>query len=216
MGGHLWYLGAILYVLIIVYLADKFHFQKLLNILIPVFIICDLLFGKYSLLIWGKEFPVYYVRNFLFVGLPYFCIGRMVHSECGSRIKSRSLVAMTVVFSVTTLLERYILIIVGMNATRDHYISTTFLAVSVFLLSTRIDTKEGALSVIGCKYSTWLYILHPIFITVFTVVTRRVGLYNYYSYIAPFVVYAATLVFLIMGDFIKNKFIKPIHGNPCL
>ena len=123
---------------------------------------------------------------------------------------------MTVVFSVTTLLERYILIIVGMNATRDHYISTTFLAVSVFLLSTRIDTKKRALSVIGCKYSTWLYILHPVFITAFTVVTRVVGLYNYYSYIAPVVVYAVTLVFLIMVDFIKNKFIKLIHGNPCL
>ncbi len=42
--------------------------------------------GKYSLVLWHKEFPFYYVRNFTCVGLPYFTIGMLL-----KRHKSRVL-----------------------------------------------------------------------------------------------------------------------------
>lgn len=205
LGGHLWYLGAILYVLIIVFLADKFNFSIILYYLIPILLVCDLLFGKYSLLIWGREFPVCYVRNFLFVGLPYFCIGRLIQSGMGNRIKTTSLMGMIALFSTTSIMERYILVSADMNAIRDHYISSTFLVLAIFLFAQRIDVKDSVLSKIGCKYSSWLYILHPIFISGFAVATKAVGLYDYYLYVAPFVVYAATVVFLIIISSIKNK-----------
>ena len=111
---------------------------------------------------------------------------------------------MIVVFITTSLLERYILVSIDMNATRDHYISTTILAVAVFLFTLKCDGKQGMLSIIGRKYSMWLYILHPIFISCIAVAMNIIGIFDYYKYVAPFVVYAVTVAFLVVIVWIKN------------
>ena len=74
-GVHLWYLGAILYVLVIIAIAQREKITKFLYLLSPFLLMGDLILGKYSLLFFGREFPYIIVRNFLFVGIPYFCIG---------------------------------------------------------------------------------------------------------------------------------------------
>lgn len=74
-GFHLWYLGAYLYVLVIILVVDKHRLWKPLMWATPLLLLGDLLFGKYSLLLLHHEYPYVYVRNFLFVGLPYFMIG---------------------------------------------------------------------------------------------------------------------------------------------
>ena len=80
-AGHLWYLGAILYVLLIVSLTDAFQCRKIVYYLTPVLLAADLLFGKYSLLVLGREYPYIFVRNFLCVGIPYFCIGNLIKEK---------------------------------------------------------------------------------------------------------------------------------------
>lgn len=80
-GFHLWYLGAYLYVLIIMIIVDKYKMWTCMLYLTPFLLIGDLAFGKYSLLLFGHEYPFIYVRNFLFVGLPYFMIGVWIKKE---------------------------------------------------------------------------------------------------------------------------------------
>lgn len=193
-----------MYVLIIAAVIDKTKYMRLIYYIIPILLMCDLVFGKYSLIILGIEFPVYYIRNFLFVGLPYFLIGRLIDAGFGKNITKRTLEIMIVVFITTSLLERYILVSIDMNATRDHYISTTILAVAVFLFTLKCDGKQGMLSIIGRKYSMWLYILHPIFISCIAVAMNIIGIFDYYKYVAPFVVYAVTVAFLVVIVWIKN------------
>lgn len=77
-GFHLWYLGAYLYVLLICILIDKYKKWHVAFMITPILLITDLIMGKYSLLILNREFPFIYVRNFLFVGLPYFLIGAYI------------------------------------------------------------------------------------------------------------------------------------------
>lgn len=74
-GFHLWYLGAYLYVLVIMMVVDKYSLWKPLLCATPLLLLGDLLFGKYSLLLLNHEYPFVYVRNFIFVGLPYFMVG---------------------------------------------------------------------------------------------------------------------------------------------
>lgn len=86
LAGHLWYLGAIFYVLVIVLLMDKFNCRKVLYYLTPALLIADLVLGKYSLLIFHREFPYILVRNFLCVGIPYFCIGNFIRErQCSEK-----------------------------------------------------------------------------------------------------------------------------------
>ena len=108
-----------------------------------------------------------------------------------------------VVFSATSLLERFVLVSFNANATRDHYISTTLLAITVFLFALKCQGDNKTLVLVGRKYSTWLYILHPIFITCIGVVAHKVSVYGIYKFIAPIVVYITTLIFLMIVDKIK-------------
>lgn len=198
-GGHLWYLGAILYTLFIVCLVDKLHLRKLLYALVPFLLAGDLLLGKYALLLWGREFPYILVRNFLFVGIPYFLIGTFLRKQ-KIRWSTGKLFAAVLLFSLTTLLERYCLVQAQANATRDHYISTTFLACAVFLLFLRIyktrapGTMEKWMAHVGKDASTWIYIIHPIFVSIVGVLIGRLGWNSPYGYIAPFVIYAVSIL----------------------
>lgn len=202
-NGHLWYLGAILYVLLIVLGTEKIGAKKILYVLTPFLLAGDLILGKYSLLFFHREFSYIIVRNFLFVGLPYFCIGEFLR-DWKKRIENRKLVLLVALFSCTTLLEHYILVQRGLNTTRDHYISTTFLAMAVFLLFKEVYSRHRVTSVerwaaqIGRDYSTWIYIIHPILITVIGIVMRKSNLYEAYRYIAPTIVYMASIIFVMI------------------
>ncbi len=204
LAGHLWYLGAILYVLVIVLLVNKLNCRKILYYLAPVLLIADLIFGKYSLLIFHQEFPYILVRNFLCVGIPYFCIGNLIREQqYTERWNKKVLQVLIAVFAITSLAERFALVNAGLNATRDHYLSTTFLAICLFVYTLKSNWYNKELAVIGRKYSTWLYIIHPIFITVFSIVVGKLGLKSIYRYVAPIVVYCATLTFLIILQKVK-------------
>jgi len=201
--GHLWYLGAILYVLIIVRVFDTLKIGKYLGFATPFLLMGDLILGKYSILLLGREFPYILVRNFLFVGIPYFCIGRLIRNGFGKRVGKKVLTILLITFSATSLLERFALVNFNANGIRDHYISTTFLAVTVFLFVLKCHGNNKILASIGRKYSTWLYILHPIFIICIDAIAHKVGVYSIYKFIAPVMVYITTLVFLVITDRIK-------------
>lgn len=73
-----------------------------------------------------------------------------------------------ILFSLTSLAEDRLLTWFDMNATRDHYISSTFLAVSLFLLFLSLkQSKVNVFSKLGEKDSLYIYIFHPLFMTFF-------------------------------------------------
>lgn len=137
-GYHLWYLSAYMYVLVIFYICVKEHVVNLLFIVSPLLLLADLILGKYSLLTLGQELNYIYIRNFLFVGIPYFSIGVFIKKRYnnGNICACKYLfLGGAVLFSLTSLLERYLLENYGINAIRDHYISTTLLSICLFLLA---------------------------------------------------------------------------------
>lgn len=169
---HLWYLGAILYALAIVYFVDRHWGREKLYPAIPFLLVADLVLGKYSRVLLGMEFPYILVRNFLFVGLPYVLIGDLL-AKRSPQFKSRTLLFAAVLFALTALLEPYLLDSFGMNTARKHNISTTFLALSVFLLALNSrDLPDNRLyqwcCFAGKHLSLNIYILHPIFIFLYT------------------------------------------------
>lgn len=166
-GSHLWYLGALLYVLLVSSAIYYFRTFKYAYIMIPILLITDLVFGKYSICIFGRMFPVIWVRNFLFVGLPYFWIGHLIHKKepiIKEKVPLGCLYVLTGIFALLTIVEHWILVTNGVSAIRDHYISTTFLASTVFLIAVyfteeKMENKRGNLAaLIGKEYSAYIYI----------------------------------------------------------
>lgn len=94
-AGHLWYVGAYLYVLLIVRGCLRLHALPTLFYAIPLLLLLDLCFGKYSIALWGREFPYVYVRNFLCVGLPFVGIGMLLKKHKDKILSTSRLQALT-------------------------------------------------------------------------------------------------------------------------
>lgn len=163
----------------------------------------DLILGKYSILILGYQPDYIYVRNFLCVGIPYFTIGiylRMYWEKILS-IKYVTMFAMVLsfFFCLTTLLEKRGLEFLEKNATRDHYLSSTLLAISLFITFVSVHRQTpNCLTKIGEKDSLYIYILHPLFIIFFSKLNAMMSeQWNMiYNVIAPFIILGSTLTFV--------------------
>ena len=206
-GGHLWYLSAYLYVLIVFSRMKSENLRNLIFSIIPLLLLADLTFGFYSNALWGKVFPICYVRNFLCVGLPYFSIGCILRKKFIS-CKSTNLVLGGVVFFLTSFIEKKWIFSIGLNGIREHYLSTTFLSICLFLLFVNNKQKtETIISRMGKELSLYVYIFHPIIrdvCEVFITHTCDEKTISVYIYIAPIVV----LVIVTMFSHVLNEFMK--------
>ena len=108
------------------------------------------------------------------------------------------------IFALTTVLEEHILTINKMDAIGDIYISTTFLAIAIFLFSIQAKqvSDENKLAIIGRKYSTYIYIVHLVFIDIFNKYISSNNILN--NSIQIIIFFASLLVAIIYVNF-KNK-----------
>lgn len=202
-GFHLWYIGAYMYTLLIILFFLTKDKLKYIYWLIPLLLLTDLCLGKYSIILWGKEFPYILVRNFLCVGIPYFSIGMLIKQfwkniQSQKKMQILSLVGV-ILFSLTSLIENRILLYFNANATRDHYISSTFLAISLFVLFLTIKmNKANIFSILGEKYSLYIYIFHPLFMIFLSVINKYLHgpWYVIYSYLSPVIILVITILFI--------------------
>lgn len=190
---HLWYLSAYLYVLIIVLMVERYSKWKYLFYAIPVLLACELILG-YILSHY------LFVRNFLFEGLPYFSLGAFLKTKyCAGlyKISRAKWFGLCVVFSFTSELENLYTGII-----KEHFISTIFLSISLFVLivSTKYD-KPMMTSVLGAKYSLYIYVFHPLFIIYFFpfINIYMPDIWNtIFAYTSPLIIFMTTILFTDM------------------
>ena len=211
---HLWYLSAYMYVLVIFYICVKEHVVNLLFIVSPLLLLADLILGKYSLLTLGQELNYIYIRNFLFVGIPYFSIGVFIKKRYnnGNICACKYLfLGGAVLFSLTSLLERYLLENYGINAIRDHYISTTLLSICLFLLAISFSQMRSCSVwvLLGAKYSLYIYVLHPLVDYCFKYLNKMLMPHCWnqliYLYGAPFIVLISTIMMIEGWNCVQEK-----------
>lgn len=201
-GFHLWYIGAYLYTLVIILLLVKKQHLELIWRFMPFLLLLDLCLGKYSLILWHREFSYVLVRNFLCVGIPYFSIGMLLKHFGGRIFRFKHLSALSaggiLLFSLTSMLENSFLVELNANAARDHYISTTLMAISIFLLFISFtQIKTNILSRIGEKDSLYIYIFHPLFMSFFSALNQCTSVlwHEVFSYCAPILIIVASIIF---------------------
>lgn len=207
---HLWYLSAFLYVLIFAAHFSKKKRMGVLAVLAPFLLAGDWIFGKYSVYLWSQEIDYVYVRNYLFVGIPFFTIGYLIGCKRDWLMKKLNSFWMglfflgAVFFYRISAQERAFLREAESDAERQHYIGTTFMAICIFFLflawekyrRSRILLKP--LAWIGKRYSTLIYILHPAFMDVlgYRYPDESVPGYELYMRWRPCWIFLATLSFV--------------------
>lgn len=211
---HLWYLGALLYCMLIDLGVTKLRIKNgIIVFSIVVLLIFNLVLGKYSLLVFNRPFFEYTVRNFIFTGLPYFYIGKLLYSFDISKIKLGKpvFVLFFVFFCITLYTEIFIIHTLDVNAPSEQYISSIFIALTIFLfvLKYPMPYPEGfgkALASAGEKYSLAIYIIHPMIIKTIAVYSSEwTGFFtDVYTYCGPVFIFVLALLFSVVYYRIKS------------
>ena len=199
-SGHLWYLGALLYVLVIILLVDKYSDRKKLYKFIPLLLAINVLFGSYSVLTVGVRLPHIWTRNFLLCGLPFFLLGDAAR-EKGGKATDRQLIAVAVFSAAAIMAETVLLRSTGEQFNGDLFAATPFLAYSLFALfvkNSRISDVPLLFHIaqLGRNTATLTYIIHPIAILIVGKIITILG--AYIPFLSTVYFYTAPLVILIL------------------
>ena len=206
--GHLWYLSALLYVLILARLLGK-RTIKFLYWLIPVLLVLNGALGTYSTFLFGENLNILYTRNFLLMGLPFFLLGNFVseHEERFRKVPPFALllVSLVLIYAETWWLGNR----VGFG-NRDFYCFGLFVSLSLFLIARReypvyLHPVSEKLAGWGRRYALWVYILHPIAVDLLPEILEGIFGYNraivrVYFHIAPLLVFLFSLALALIAE----------------
>lgn len=154
--GHLWYLYAMLYSFIAIYVIDKLKIK--VKWVIPILFLIGLYVGC-------KGWPYSWYRNWAFMGVPYILLGRIIFEYKEMLIYKLGGVKIVYFIPAATigLLGEYKLYeIVGMDPIRDHYVFIILMSGILFILALQYPYfgKGSVVAIIGREYSVFIYILH--------------------------------------------------------
>lgn len=214
-SGHLWYIGALLYVLIIILVVDKYSCRKKLYKFIPLLLLVNIILGNYSAILFGEKLPIALSRNFLFCGLPFFLLGDALRQKQCTLTRRQS-AAMAILASLFTIAENIYLLNSGKPFNEDCFFSTPILAYSLFVLflenTNNISNNYFLVSIakLGKNTATTIYIIHPIAITIVGKIVHIIGGYVpylniIYQYVAPLIVLILCTAFACLFNFLKEK-----------
>ena len=209
-SGHLWYLFAILYVYVIFYFATKFQIkEKVIFIVSMLLLLLNLLLGE-GLAVFGKVLPIYAVRNFALLGIPFFALGLFAkkYEHKFRSVPNYLILVFVALGAFESVISQYFL---GSN---ELYVgSLLVLAAIVCVVVKYADVKLPSFltALDGC--STYIYIFHIMISTCFFIVYGVLGIDIYSSVILenlhPIVVCIASTVF----SYLFVKILEKIRKN---
>lgn len=214
-GAHVWYLNALLYCLVGLYILTKYIQIKRIYFLIPVLLVVNI-----AIQILANIFPMSILnnllltRNFLLTGLPFILLGNYIRSK-EINIKKRVLGVLVVLFVILTVLEKALFNYVFGFRDNELWVSSILLAISLFLFALKMKSENKAvlfLSKCGRDYSSIIYIIHIFIILGISVVLNSVGLgiiNTIYNFTGTFIVFGVSLIvaylYVLMVKTIKAK-----------
>ena len=195
-GWHLWYIGAYLYLLVIVRFINKHNKWTLLFKSIPVLLIVHL-----ALSYAGVD-RIYY-RNFLLMGLPFFSIGAYIRKTNIQPASTNKSFFCILLFAIASIAEKQL---TSLNT--EIYVSTIFLSILIFKCFVNWkQTKPSIVSWGGKEYSLDIYIFHGLFVLYFfPTLNGHSGIQwnRIYNSLSPVFILGATLIFAVIYKKMKQ------------
>ena len=171
-SDHIWYLNALLYVLVIAFIFRKLGIFKVLYYLSPILLICGFVIECFSQQLFGVNFSAEasycYYRNFLTVGIPYFCIGSILSRFDLGKIKKHkfTFLILSVILLCVSFVEFKVELHFSLCTNGEFFIVTPLYSIGLFLFfySVFADKKPNKLfrfiALIGERYVVWIYLFH--------------------------------------------------------
>lgn len=103
-------------------------------------------------------------------------------------------------------MEKTILLDLGKSPMREHYLSTTFLAICLFMFVLSFkNVHSSKVSQLSERDSLYVYVFHPLFVMTMPMIIKRIpiDLSSIYQYTAPLIVLVMTIIFTVLIRKIK-------------
>ncbi len=162
-AGHLWFLLALIYVYLVFYWMTVSRFNEK-----AMFILSFLLLGGHLLLgeglsMVGIRIPLWWVRNFALMGMPFFLLGLFTrkHENKLHNIPNYALILLAVIGGIEALISRHFF---GRNEMYIGSMLILFALVVWFIKYANVQYPLFINALSGC--STYIYIFHVMLSTV--------------------------------------------------
>lgn len=201
-GIHLWYFNALIYTILFVVICDR-YISKLYRF-VPI-----LFFVSYVISSITTNMLMY--RNFLFMALPYFLTGYYIHEnrkkiqDSLEKVCNRKIILLFIGEICLLGAEIFIYKKIGLPEYRDHYLMTIPMALTAFWGALYVfpNRRIKYVSIIGQKYSSYVYIYHIFVLNVISFV-----LYNFAQIDFSKMYYINVLVVFVLTVIIVHVYLK--------
>lgn len=154
--GHLWFLNALCYCYLIQFFLKKYKLEnfKAEKVIIALLLTSYILINAFVV---NDEFTnVYLIRNFLFVGLPFFFLGKLIRKEkVAESQRVFKMLIIVIFFFITSIIEIF-------SYKSELYISSIIVAIYLFMICIkRPNINNKYAEFIGDKLAIYIYVLHP-------------------------------------------------------
>lgn len=156
-AGHLWFLLALIYVYLVFYWITVSRFnEKVMFILSFVLLGGHLLLGE-GLSMVGIRLPLWLVRNFALMGMPFFVLGLFTrkHENKLHNIPNVALIILAVIGGIEAVISRHFF---GRNEMYIGSLLMLFALVVWFIKYAKVQCPAFINALSGC--STYIYIFH--------------------------------------------------------
>ncbi len=203
-GGHLWFLGALLYCYFFLFLFSKVDKVKWLYFFIPVTFVLRVLATKIGN--W------HYTQNFWVDGFPYFFLGHCLNqnAKIWQRMNKKMLISLAMLgmaFSEIGIFGGPS--IYGINI---YEIGTIVFAITVFMLALQLPNfgKGSKLETLGREYSLFVYIGHFILLEFVRIMEGKLGGISsvLYDWTKPIMIVMFTVFLAVVYEKVKGKVYK--------
>lgn len=223
--GHLWFLGALLYsyLFALIFLAYAWkgggrsdelvrgNQVKCLRLVSVVLLILNIAGGEF-LTLYGKNIQIPYIRNWLFMGIPFFCMGYCIHADEGRIYRRIGLNMLWLLLFVSILLNiaEVYFAEVYFSLQSGLYITTIFVDITAFLVANRYKEIRSVLLLrlggLADKYGLWVYVLQIIVIKNLRWLYAQYGIADKAAvrYASPFIALALSFALAVSAVWISG------------
>ena len=201
--GHLWFLLALLYCYLIYALLLRKASLRVrtglsVALLAGFFLVRELLKMK------GISDPLYYLRNFLFVGIPFFLLGGIINQQKERLIRLPAFFWIVIACAGTAaaIAERFF---VGCY---DLYAGTVVAGVALFVFTQMPGIPTGNfLANLGEKYAGDIYVFHSMIIVILNAAASVIGVLHtdVFVWLRPAMVLIASIGVACIKSLLERK-----------
>ena len=218
--GHLWFLGALTYsylflLVLLIYIEKgrgriariiKENLIKFMFSLSVLLLILNLAGGEF-LTFYGKNIQIPYIRNWLFMGIPFFSLAYCLHAYEEHIYRRFGTGEICLIFTVLLLIN---IVEVWFMPQSGLYITTIFVNIAAFILALRFPVIKLPILVrlgnLADKYGLWVYALQ---IMVIKSLRRLYGQWGIADnavilYLSPFIALVISFVISIIPVWISS------------